>query len=120
MLVLRRVAGLRVRTALARSYSSRKSQRPVETDELGLPKEPTWSVRELISSYPHVPLSGDKLRHLHKLSALEPPEEGSPEWIKLTDEMAELTRLVDAVKLIDTTGVEPENFERRRRVFFVV
>ncbi|KZV90498.1 hypothetical protein EXIGLDRAFT_720280, partial [Exidia glandulosa HHB12029] len=92
-----------------RTYSARSSRELVETDELGLPKKPTWSVQELLSSYPTTPLSSDKLQHLHKLAALVPPEQGSAEWNNLSDDIGELVRLVEAVKLIDTTGVEPEN-----------
>ncbi|KAH7102984.1 hypothetical protein BKA62DRAFT_698231 [Auriculariales sp. MPI-PUGE-AT-0066] len=79
------------------------------TDELGLPTRPVWSVRELLSSYATTPLSYQKLAHLHKLAALIPPVEGSPAAEKLQTDMTELIRLVEAVRLINTDGVEPEN-----------
>ncbi|KAG6899771.1 hypothetical protein C0993_006997 [Termitomyces sp. T159_Od127] len=82
-----------------------------ETDEYGIPLKPTWSVHELLSSYPKPTLSSATLTRLHKLSALQPPEEGSIEQEKLKGEMEELIRLVEAVKLVDTQGVHPTTFE---------
>jgi hypothetical protein len=37
---------------------------------------------------------------LHELSALLPPEEGTPEYVKLKHELEELIKLVEATKLI--------------------
>ncbi|EJD54071.1 hypothetical protein AURDEDRAFT_110706 [Auricularia subglabra TFB-10046 SS5] len=108
MLSLARRAAF-LRSTRVRTHATRPVTRLVETDELGLPKQPTWSVQELLSSYPTAPPTTEKLKHLHKLAALVPPEEGSEEWKRLSEDMSELIRLVEAVKLIDTTGVEPEN-----------
>ncbi|KAF8305393.1 hypothetical protein DL93DRAFT_2066320 [Clavulina sp. PMI_390] len=66
---------------------------------------PTWSVRELLSNYAAPKLSSETVARLHKLAALEAPDETSPEFHALKTEMEELIRLVEAVKLVDTTGV---------------
>nr|GAT53847.1 predicted protein [Mycena chlorophos] len=76
-------------------------------DAAGIPSRPTWSVNELLASYPRPTLPPSALKRLHDLSALVPPEENSPEYIKLKTELEELIRLVEAVKLVDTTGVRP-------------
>ncbi|KAF8076088.1 hypothetical protein FPV67DRAFT_396838 [Lyophyllum atratum] len=78
-----------------------------DTDECGIPLKPTWSVHELLSSYPKPTLLSSTLTRLHELSALKPPAEGTPEHAKLKREMEELIRLVEAVKLVDTEGVHP-------------
>jgi len=49
------------------------------------------------------------LKRLHELSALIPPAEGTPEHVKLTREMEGLVRLVEAVKLVDTSEVQRED-----------
>ncbi|KAG6914301.1 hypothetical protein DXG01_001209 [Tephrocybe rancida] len=82
-----------------------------ETDECGIPLEPTWSVHELLSSYPKPTLSSAALTRLYELSALIPPEEGSPEHAKLKGEMEELIKLVEAVKMVDTSDVHPTHFK---------
>ena len=43
------------------------------------------------------------------LSALIPPEEGSPENAKLTEEIQDLVKLVEAIKLVGTESVGDEN-----------
>jgi len=100
-------------TRLARLNSSLSSnptlRTGVETDEYGIPIRPTWSVNELLSSYPKPTISPATLKHLHTLSALIPPEEGSPEHAKLTDEMQDLVKLVEAVKLVNTDSVDDGN-----------
>ncbi|KAK0190750.1 hypothetical protein F5146DRAFT_567021 [Armillaria mellea] len=77
-----------------------------ETDEFGIPLKPTWSVNELLSSYPTPTISPATLNHLHDLAALMPPEEGSEKFDKVKGELEELVRLVEAVKLVDTAGVD--------------
>ncbi|KAM5534891.1 hypothetical protein V8D89_011446 [Ganoderma adspersum] len=79
-----------------------------EVDPTGIPLKPTWSVNELLSSYPRPTISPSTLKQLHELSALIPPAEGTPEHAKLTREMEELVRLVEAVKLVDVSGVTEE------------
>jgi hypothetical protein len=92
------------------SLSSKHALRTeVETDEHGIPVRPTWSVNELLSSYPKPTISPATLKHLHTLSALIPPEEGSPEHAKLTEEMQDLVKLVEAVKLVNTDSVDDGN-----------
>lgn len=81
----------------------------IETDEHGIPIRPTWSVNELLSSYPKPTISPATLKHLHALSALIPPEEGSPEHVKLAEEMQDLVKLVEAVKLVNTDSVDEGN-----------
>ena len=80
-----------------------------ETGEDGIPVRPTWSVDELLSSYPKPTISPATLKHLHTLSALIPPEEGSPEHSKLTEEMQDLAKLVEAVKLVNTDSADDGN-----------
>ncbi|KAE9405944.1 hypothetical protein BT96DRAFT_1015205 [Gymnopus androsaceus JB14] len=84
-----------------------KSTPKINSDSFGLPTKPIWSVNELLSSYPKPELSASTFKRLHELSALIPPEEGTPEYEKLKRELEELVRLVEAVKLVDTQGVQP-------------
>ena len=76
-------------------------------DDCGIPKKPTWSVDELLSSYPRPTLSSATLLRLHKLSALIPPAEGTTQHQTLKKELEEFVRLVEAVKLVDTRGIHP-------------
>lgn len=73
----------------------------VDFDAHGIPTRPTWSVNELLSSYPVPKITPATLKHLYELSALIPPQEGTPEHAKLTSEMENLVKLVEAVKLVD-------------------
>lgn len=114
--MLRTTLGCRrvlLRTRLTRLNSSLSSnptlRTNVKTDENGIPIRPTWSVNELLSSYPKPTISPATLKHLHTLSALIPPEEGSPEHAKLTEEMRDLVKLVEAVKLVNTDSVDDGN-----------
>lgn len=77
-----------------------------ETDAYGIPVRPTWSVNKLLSSYPKPTLSSTTLTRLHELSALIPPAEGTQEHVKLKQEMEDLIKLVEAVKLVDTASVQ--------------
>lgn len=45
---------------------------------------------------------------LHKMSALNAPAEDSDAFTTLKGEMEELIRLVEAVRLVDTTGVSSD------------
>jgi len=49
------------------------------------------------------------MKRLHSLSALVPLEEGSPEHAKPTEEMKDLVKLVEAVKLVNTDSVDDGN-----------
>lgn len=70
--------------------------------------KPSWSVHELLSTYPAPKLSPETLTRLHKISALKSPPEDSDAFAQLKCEMEELVRLVEAVKLVDTTGVSSD------------
>lgn len=74
-----------------------------DIDSHAIPVEPVWSVKELLSSYPKPIISAKKLKQLHELSALIAPEEGSQEHAELTAEMEDLVKLVEAVRLVDTS-----------------
>lgn len=69
---------------------------------------PSWSVHELLSTYPAPTLSPETLTRLHKISALKPPPQDSPAFAQLKREIEELVRLVEAVKLVDTTGISSD------------
>lgn len=98
--MLRRASYIRPLAMCWRSYSS-----TAKTDEYGIPLKPIWSVTELLSSYPKPSVSSQTLIRLHELAALVPPAEGTPQHARLKEEMSELVRLVEAVKLVDTQGV---------------
>ncbi|KAG8883240.1 hypothetical protein FRB97_006935 [Tulasnella sp. 331] len=66
-----------------------------------MPTQATWSVKELLASYPPPILEPAHLVRLHKLAALNPPSEGSAELESLRVDLGELVRLVEAVKTVD-------------------
>lgn len=103
MFSLRRALSWRI--PYSRTFKNTSSIDPIPS--YGLPAKPSWSVNELLSSYPTPELSPSTFKRLHDLSALTPPEEGTPEFGKLKRELEELVRLVEAVKLVDTEGVQP-------------
>ena len=80
-------------------YSTATSK--FQTDSYGLPLQPTWSVNDLLSSYPTPTITPSTLDRLHELSALIPPAEGTLEHDTLKREMEDLVKLVEAVKLVD-------------------
>jgi hypothetical protein len=80
----------------------------VDTDKTGIPFKPTWSVRALLESYPKPSISADALDKLHRLSAINPPERGTPKHFKLTAEMEDLIKLVEAVRIPELTPEERE------------
>ncbi|KAK7061464.1 hypothetical protein R3P38DRAFT_2829672 [Favolaschia claudopus] len=94
---------------VSRAFSSLPKRAP-ETDSCGIPRRPTWSVNELLSSYPVPSLSPETFQRIHDLSALIPPEQGTTKHQELKAELEELIRLVEAVKMVDTDGVA--TFER--------
>ncbi|KZT26994.1 hypothetical protein NEOLEDRAFT_1131492 [Neolentinus lepideus HHB14362 ss-1] len=95
---------------MRRYYSTRRfgKSETIETDECAIPLQPTWSVNDLLSSYPKPSISPSQLKHLHELSALLPPEEDSTELASLTAEMENLVKLVEAVRIPDLQGEEKE------------
>ncbi|TFK74479.1 hypothetical protein BDN72DRAFT_833406 [Pluteus cervinus] len=107
------------------SSGATNAQQTVETDSCGIPLRPSWSVHELLSSYAKPTLSTETLKHIHDLSALIPPAEGTEGYARLKRELEELIRLVEAVKLVDTTDVviqgrrEVEDADRKIPVDFV-
>ena len=76
----------------------------VETDDCAIPLNPSWSVDDLLSSYPRPTISPSTLRRLHVLSALLPPKEGTLEHAKLSRELEDLVKLVESVKLFKGPG----------------
>jgi hypothetical protein len=88
----------------SRRQTSSQARHAVETDSCGIPVRPTWSVNKLISSYPSPSISPTTFKHLHALSALIPPREGSPEYEGLKRELEDLVKLVEAVRLVDVEG----------------
>ncbi|KAI0723038.1 hypothetical protein C8Q76DRAFT_794020 [Earliella scabrosa] len=93
----------------ARGASLRNNATLAAVDTTGIPLKPTWSVNELLSSYPRPSISPHTLQRLHELSALLPPTEGTPEHVKLTQEIEELVKLVEAVKLVDVSQVAEDD-----------
>ena len=88
---------------------TRYAQTSRQTNQGGIPVNPTWSVKELFSSYSKPTISPATLKHLRTLSALIPPEEGSPEDAKLMEDMRDLVGLAEAVKLVTTDYVDDGN-----------
>ncbi|KAH9050007.1 hypothetical protein EDB84DRAFT_1408405 [Lactarius hengduanensis] len=86
-----------------RYYTDPSPRNPplVETDDCAIPLKPTWSVDDLLSSYPRPTISSPALDRLHVLSALIPPEEGTPEHAKLIRELEDLVKLVESVRLFN-------------------
>ena len=81
----------------SKSYTA--SSKP-QANSCGIPLHPTWSVNDLLSSYPTPTITSSTLKRLHELSALVPPEEGTPEHDSLKRELEDLIKLVEAVKLV--------------------
>ena len=95
----RRILGAS-RLPWARLHSSMTISK-FQTDSCGIPLQPTWSVNDLLSSYPTPTITSSTLRRLHELSALIPPAEDTQEHDILKQEMENLVKLVEAVKLVD-------------------
>jgi len=80
---------------------------------------------KLLSSYPRPAISDAAFSRIHELSALIPPVKGTAEHNLLKTEMEELIRLVEAVKLVDTSGVviegrrEVEDLDREKTLDLV-
>ncbi len=104
----RSIPTLSTRSHLPRQCLLRYKYTIVEVDETGIPLQPTWSVNEVLSSYPRPTINPSTLKRLYELSALIPPAEGTAEHAKLTREMEELVKLVEAVKLVDVRRVTEE------------
>jgi Asp-tRNA(Asn)/Glu-tRNA(Gln) amidotransferase C subunit len=109
-------ASATIRSA-SRCPTTSRARKMVETDECGIPLQPTWSVDELLTSYPRPTLSSDALTRLHTLSALIPPEENTLEHSEMKSEMEDLIKLVEAVKLVDTEGMDEDGVVPDGRVW---
>ncbi|KAF8974668.1 hypothetical protein BDZ97DRAFT_1911830 [Flammula alnicola] len=98
---------LRLTLALPKvSFRKHSTSRPThETDFCGIPVRPTWSVNQLLSSYPSPKLSPTTINRLYELSALIPPKEGTPQYKAVAKDLEEMVRLVEAVRLVDTSGI---------------
>ena len=101
--VLPQVRLVRLNSSLSSTPAPRTE---VETGERGIPVHPMWSVNDLLFSHPKPTISPTTSKHLHTLSALIPPEEGSPERVKLTEEMRDLVKFIEAVQLVNTDSVD--------------
>ncbi|KAF8529255.1 hypothetical protein BU17DRAFT_36905 [Hysterangium stoloniferum] len=77
---------------------------PPEVDQYCVPITPTWSVHQLINSYPSPELSDASLTRLYALAALVPPEPGTSHFTKVKREMGDLVRLIEAVRMAPLAG----------------
>jgi hypothetical protein len=96
----------------SKSYTA--SSKP-QTDSCGIPLHPTWSVNDLLSSYPTPTITSSTLKRLHELSALIPPEEGTAEHDSLKRELENLIKLVEAVKLV-SLGDNPGGISGEKQI----
>ena len=93
-----------IRCLRTRVFGRAITRPAVETDEWGIPVKPTWSVNELLSSYPTPSISPATFRRLHEVSALIPPEDGTSKHEERRRELEDLVKLVEAVKLVKVEG----------------
>ncbi|OCB84589.1 hypothetical protein A7U60_g8576 [Sanghuangporus baumii] len=106
---IRFLRSLRHKSSSQASLSSHPYVDAEQSQEDPIPATPTWSVHTLLESYPRPQISHAELTKLHTLSALVPPKEGSEEAERMQGELEELVRLVEAVKLVDTSKLEKLN-----------
>ena len=81
-----------------RRYSATKQLLPC--DSLSIPLRPSWSVHELLGRYPAPSVDANALTRLHKIAALDPPPGDSPQFKAIKEELEQLVKLVEAVKLV--------------------
>ncbi|QRV72974.1 hypothetical protein RhiJN_00988 [Ceratobasidium sp. AG-Ba] len=86
---------------LFNAVSIRKNTTHASPEDV-VPSRPTWSVRQLLATYPAPSLSPEIFARLNRLSALQTPAPDSSEARSLHLELQEMLRLVEAVKLVDT------------------
>jgi hypothetical protein len=79
-----------------------RSDVSLHVDACAIPLTPTWSVNDLLASYPTPTISHITLNRLHELSALVPPAETTSDYDRTKKELEHLIRLVGAVKLLKT------------------
>lgn len=77
----------------------------VPVDEDGIPLKPSYSIKSFLSSLPSPKISDEQFIHLHKLAALIPPSQGTPEFEEKKKALEEMVRLVEGVR---PTGDEPK------------
>lgn len=94
--------------------NTRRSIHHKDSDSCGIPLQPTWSVNELLSSYPSPKLSPATINRLYELSALQHPEESTPYYESLKSDLEDLIKLVEAVRLVDTTGIKVSGRDERQ------
>jgi hypothetical protein len=104
-----------------------RTPKDVKLDHVKIPVEPTWSVRELLGSYPYPKIDDETLDKLHRLSALTPPPSTTTannsgekdERSDLKAHLEGLVKLVNAVRLADVsdaTGKLQSEVERETGV----
>lgn len=93
-----------------RSYSTQAHPSAFTDDQLCIPAEPTWSLIELEEKAVEAarqsaqPIDDALLDKLCRLSALQPPSSAEKRE-KLKEELADMVKLVEAVRYIDTSSV---------------
>lgn len=90
-------------TQTRHAHGSRPPRPSIATsiNEFGVPVNPTWSVRELLDSYPPPTIEDATFEKIHRLSALVPPKEGTDERRVLKKELEDLVKLVNAVRMAE-------------------
>lgn len=84
------------------SKSSSQTSSEVKTTQLGIPTAPTWSIKSFLESSTDSTVIDDAtLDKLHRLSALKDPEYNPPSREALRHELADLVKLVNAVRGYD-------------------
>ncbi|PVG03698.1 hypothetical protein CPB86DRAFT_869569 [Serendipita vermifera] len=109
------------------SVKTLKAKKDVNLNHVKMPIEPTWSVRELLDSYPYPKIDDQTLDKLHRLSALTPPSATTitnnanekDERSALKFHLEGLVKLVNAVRMADVseaTNKLQSEVERETRV----
>ena len=93
-----------------------------EVDSCCIPIQPTWSVHQLLESYPCPKLSSTTIDRLYELSALAPPKKDTLQYEQLKKDLEGMVKLVEAVKQVNTNGVplvgrgEKEDGDRMQQI----
>jgi len=108
--LIRSTTRLSGRTILPNTQRSSSSSTNNKVDVESLLSEPTWSVSSLLPeqsrSVENSPITPEKLYHLLRLSALEPPKSAEEEQSMMRT-LSDQLQFVRAVQVVDTSGVEP-------------
>src|SRR6266545_309969 len=105
--------GLRIPPCFNQKRCKSSSHPSTPADSCGIPLVPSWSVNELLSSYPSPTLPNETIKKLYELSALIPPEQDTPRYKTVKKDLEEIIRLVEAVRLVDTAGVSVQGRKER-------